>query len=126
MTKKPKQSPKTRRHLLFLLDRDECAWAMLATWPNVNRERLPKDPAVARKVLVSRWAALAGYREVEVNRAYDKLFGNGFIDSEGRVDANAEAYVEAMIVAKLPREVRPPRRQQREEAQRDQEVEGAP
>lgn len=95
---------------------------MLATWPNVNRERLPKGRAASRRELVERWSALAGYREVEVNRAYDKLFGNGFIDDEGRVDADAERYVEAMIVAKLPREVRPKRKQQ----SADREVEGAP
>lgn len=119
---KPQQAPSDRRHLLFLLDNDECAWAMLATWPNVNRERLPKGRAASRRELVERWSALAGYREVEVNRAYDKLFGNGFIDDEGRVDADAERYVEAMIVAKLPREVRPKRKQQ----SADREVEGAP
>lgn len=100
-------TPSDRRQLLFLLDRDEVAWAMIATWPNVSRERLPQDAAQRKAALVRRWATLAGYRDVEIARAYDKLFDNGFIDEDGNVDPMADKYVAAMVFSKLPPSVRP-------------------
>lgn len=95
-----KLPPAENPGLVLMFEKDATLQALVSTWPNAYRSGAKKFEQIKK------WAELTGLREIEVEKAWAKVFENGFCNRDGTVDPFAAKYLASMAMGRLPAAVR--------------------